>query len=561
MNQQNTLQQIRIGILGMTVVFLVIAFPVFADFKFGTPKNCGPTVNTAFAEGTPSISGNGLTLYFGDAPWKPVPGGHGGVDIRIATRIALDQPWDSVTNPGSPLNTPHSDGSPNISFDGLSLFFSSDRPGGRGDMDLWVSTRPSLNSTWNAPVNLGATVNSSHFEAMPCISNDGLALYFYSSGRPDGLGSGDLWVTRRSSPSETWGPPENLGPNINSPEDDGWPCLLADGLTLIFNSNRPGGLGSYDLHASTRATADEQWRPSFNLGKAVNSPDNDGAPSVSADGQCLLLHSARPGGQGDLDLWQTPIVPVVDFNNDDQVDAKDLCILVNHWHSSDPLCDIGPTPWGDGIVDFQDLKVLSEYLEAGFGRIAHWKLDETEGDVAYDSIGLDNANVHGEAAWRPDAGAVDGALELDGVDDYIAPMLILNPMDRPFRIIAWVKGGAPGQVIASQTADEFRPGSAYLAADPDNGTLLTGMMLSNMPLDSDVAITDDEWHEVGFEWDGERRHLMVNDEEVAVDEVTLPALDYTGYLNIGTGPDTEPGSFWSGLIDDVRVYEKGGGSQ
>ena len=83
------------------------------------------------------------------------------------------------------------------------------------------------------------------------------------------------------------------------------------------------------------------------------------------------------------------------------------------------------------------------------------------------------------------------------------------------------------------------------------------MMFSSMPLDSDVVITDNEWHEVGLEWDGQRRHLLVDGAEAAVDAVTLPALDGKGYLNIGTGKDMEAGSFWSGLIDDVRVYQKG----
>jgi len=208
-------------------------------------------------------------------------------------------------------------------------------------------------------------------------------------------------------------------------------------------------------------------------------------------------------------------------------------------------------------VDFQDLRVLSEYLEPGFGRIAHWKLDETEGDIAYDSIGLDHANVHGAAVWQPDAGVLGGALELDGTDDYIAPMLILNPQTGPFRIFAWVKGGAPGQVIASQTPDEFMPGSACLAADSADGTLVTDLMFSDMPLDSDIVIADNEWHEVGLEWDGEHRHLQVDGVEAAVDAIPLPALDCTGYLNIGTGKAMEPASFWSGLIDDVRVYVKG----
>ncbi len=78
-----------------------------------------------------------------------------------------------------------------------------------------------------------------------------------------------------------------------------------------------------------------------------------------------------------------------------------------------------------------------------------------------------------------------------------------------------------------------------------------------MTLKSDAIITDDEWHEVGLEWDGKWRHLYVDDNEVAADDMALLGLENTGYLNIGTGKAFEDSTFWSGLIDDVRVYKQG----
>ena len=86
---------------------------------------------------------------------------------------------------------------------------------------------------------------------------------------------------------------------------------------------------------------------------------------------------------------------------------------------------------------------------------------------------------------------------------------------------------------------------------------MTTAVLSPLPLRSDVVITDGEWHEVGLDWDGGYRHLYVDDIEVAVDGMKLPGLVNTGWLNIGTGKAFESGSFWSGLMDDVRVYEQG----
>ncbi|MHC4681891.1 MAG: Kelch repeat-containing protein, partial [Planctomycetota bacterium] len=110
---------------------------------------------------------------------------------------------------------------------------------------------------------------------------------------------------------------------------------------------------------------------------------------------------------------------VVDFNGDGIVDCADMCIMIDHWHTDYPLCDIAPEPFGDGIVDAQDLVVLAEHLFTYPGAVAYWKLDETEGDIAYDSAAVNDAVVIGSPLWLPTGGMVDGAILLDGVDDSI----------------------------------------------------------------------------------------------------------------------------------------------
>jgi len=560
MNRNRRTREVFVDALLIITALLLSGKNSKADFVFGQPVELGPFVNTQYGDVAPSISTDGLSLYFCDFPFDVSPDGHGGQDLWVVTRTTIGAPWKQRMNLGPILNTAFHDGTPSISSDGLTLYFSSTRPEGEGSWDIWFATRLSKSDPWGAPKNLGPTVNSQYSETFPCISADGLELYFseWEDPRPGGHGSLDIWVTKRNSKKAPWGLPINLGPMINSSSADITPCISPDGLRLFFYSARSGGHGASDIWVATRRTKDDPWGTLVNLGAPINTSSSDDCPSISNDGSILYFSSRRPGGQGGYDLWQASIEPIVDFNGDSKVDARDMSILVDHWHSSDPLCDIGPNPMGDGIVDFQDLKVLTEYIEPGFGRIAHWTLDETEGDIAYDSVGSDHANVHGEAVWQPDAGVLAGALEFDGEDDYVAPMTSLNPQGNPFRILTWVRGGAPGQVIASQTPDEFTPGGTYLKADPSDGTLVTELLLANMPLDSGIVVTDSEWHEVGIEWDGQRRHLLVNGEEVAVDEVPLPGLPVTGYLNIGTGPNNEPGSFWSGLLDDVRVYEKGG---
>lgn len=532
------------------VVVLTLAQASKADFTFGTPVEV-PNVNCSVTDACPSLSADGLTLIF----VRDLPNGDLVGDLWMATRATVDDNWDAPIKLSSTVNSSADETCPSLFAHGRSLFFSSfvgtPRPGGHGEGDIWVITRTSVSDPWGAPANLGPPVNTWSSDVCPFIWGDGCTLLF-SSNRAGGAGGWDLWKTTRETTDDNWDTPVPLE-NVNSSGHETFSAMSPDGRILLFQR---GARGTSDLWMATRKSIDEP----FGLPVRVPAPINylgydDSDPHFSADGSTLYFCSNRAGGSGGYDLWQAPILPIVDFNGDGLVDARDMAIMVDQWHTSESLCDIGPTPWGDGIVDVKDLIVLSEYLEPGFGRIAHWRLDETEGDIAYDSIGHDHASVHGDAVWQPDAGKTAGALEFDGVDDYVAPMCILNPADGPFRVFAWIRGGAPGQVIASQTLTEFGVGSTYLAADPTAGTFMTEAVLP-MPLKSDVIITDGEWHEVGLEWDGDYRHLFVDDKEVAVDDIVLPDMENTGWLNIGTGMNADSGTFWSGLIDDVRIYRK-----
>ncbi len=328
-----------------------------ADFTIGTPTNLGPVINSSSGAAGPSISADGLSLFF----CSKRPGGSGDADLWVTTRATFFDPWGTPVNLGPIVNSPYEDGMPSISADGLALFFNSKRPGGYGDCDLWVTTRETTEDDWGSPVNLGSTINSSQFEACPSISTDGLMLFF-ASDRPGGSGRVGLWATTRSTVSDPWGPPVNLGPTVNSLYVDNPPSISDDGLSLFFGSDRPGGFGSLDIWVTTRETTDDDWSAPVNLGPTVNSSAMDYASSISADGSTLFFTSYRSGGYAGYDLWQVKILPVVDLNGDGIVDSADMCIIVDHWGTDEPLCDIGPMPWGDGIVDVQDLIVLAEHL-------------------------------------------------------------------------------------------------------------------------------------------------------------------------------------------------------
>jgi hypothetical protein len=255
-------------------------------------------------------------------------------------------------------------------------------------------------------------------------------------------------------------------------------------------------------------------------------------------------------------MWQVPVIPIVDLNGDGIVDSTDMCIMVDHWCENYFLCDIGPTPLGDGIVDVQDLIVLSEYFFEDINDstlIAHWALDETEGMVVVDSAGDSNGYALGDPVWQPEGGLVDGALQFDGVDDYVITGATPNPADDLFSILAWIKGGLPGQVVIAQ---QFS--ANCLLADPTEGNLMTELTSpgrSGKPLQSYTNITDDEWHRIGLTWDGSYRTLYVDSIAVAQDEQDGLEGTYGG-LHIGAGKAMEPGTFWSGLIDDVRIYNR-----
>jgi len=219
-------------------------------------------------------------------------------------RANADFTFGTPTDIGPTVNSSYADGEPHVSIDCLELYFNSTRPGGYGDWDIWVAKRQTANDDWGKAVNLGSLVNSVTTDAFPCLSADGLLLYFCSR-RPGGSGGFDIWVASRATPNDAWGEPVNLGPPVNSPYDDAWCCISTDGLELYLSghtTNQPGGYGGRDLWVSRRFTMDDPWGEPVNLGPLVNGASNDCAPSISGDGLMLFFDSDRPGGSGGRDI-------------------------------------------------------------------------------------------------------------------------------------------------------------------------------------------------------------------------------------------------------------------
>jgi WD40 repeat protein len=267
-----------------------------------------PMFNTAFLDGCPFTSRDGKTFYMASNR----PGGLGGIDIWVATRESARDPWGAPVNVGAPVNSAANDFCPTIARDGHLFYFVSNRAGGCGGDDIYV-TRLRDDNGFDAPENVGCQVNSAANEASPFPIPEpasGPVLYF-SSTRAGGFapdapgavaGDADLYV------SESHGgvfEPASLVPGANSAFNDGQPNVRRDALEIFFFSNRTGTLGGNDIYAASRAKATDPWSTPINLGPNVNSVVDDTRPSISWDGTTLYLGSPRLGGEGSSDIYVT----------------------------------------------------------------------------------------------------------------------------------------------------------------------------------------------------------------------------------------------------------------
>lgn len=271
--------------------------------EWSAPVNLGPVVNTPVRDDNPTISADGLSLYFG----SDRPGGQGSTDVWVTRRASPNSPWGPPVNLGPPVNTAFVDGAPSLSPDGHVLFIHSNRPGGAGLFDIWVTHRSGSKDEedWETPVNLGPDVNTSDDEQGPeyVVSDGGGALYFNRGIQAAQLS--DLYRAEVRRDGSTEGPAQPVT-ELNAPAfNDAAPTLRADAREILFWSQRPGGLGGADIWVSTRQSANHPWSPPQNAGPPLNTPVGDFHPELTQDARTLFFASARPGGVGGLDLWMS----------------------------------------------------------------------------------------------------------------------------------------------------------------------------------------------------------------------------------------------------------------
>jgi hypothetical protein len=309
--QSRTMTLIAFAILALTAA---TAFAASGDYGPWSPAvrveaaGADSAFNGPSLDGCPFVSRDGKTFYMASNR----PGGLGGIDIWVARRSSADDPWGAPENLGAPVNSTANDFCPTIDRNDHTLFFVSNRAGGCGGADIYVTRqRP---DGWDAPSNVGCTVNSSADEASPFPlpePGSGKVLYF-SSVRPGGfaadapgsaVGDSDVYVSERHDGA--YGPAA-LVPGVNTAFEDGQPNLRRDGREMFFFSNRPGTLGMADIYSATRASTSDAWSEPVNLGGAVNSANGaETRPSLSWDGTTLYFGSTRPGGDGSADHYVT----------------------------------------------------------------------------------------------------------------------------------------------------------------------------------------------------------------------------------------------------------------
>ena len=280
----------------------------YSDWGPVVNLGCG-TVNSASDDQGPAVSKKGLSLYFGSN--RAAPDAFGGFDLYVAQRASKHEAWGEPRNLGPVVNSTGIDNIPSFTRDGHWMFFNSDRAGGVGGVDMWVSYRAHVHDdfAWEMPFNLGPGVNTAGFDAGAIYfenKNGGRPLLFFGSGPAQA--TSDIWVAELQRDG-TFGNKE-LVEELSTPQADQRPSVRFDGLEVIFFSNRTGstpgptGVPSSDLWVATRESVHESWGTPANLGPVVNTPSNEITPYISPDGETLFFASNR-GECGGNDLYMT----------------------------------------------------------------------------------------------------------------------------------------------------------------------------------------------------------------------------------------------------------------
>lgn len=262
-------------------------------------ENLGPVINSNFPDYAPVISADEAILIFTSRRDDTKGGGRDPEDNLFFEDIYIsykqNESWTSPAKISEAVNSDSHDASVGLSADGQTLFIYRDVNNG----DLF-STRL-IGSEWIEPAPLGKTINTKYWEPSITISGDGNIIYF-SSDMPGGFGGKDIYVSKKLPGTFGYGKPLNLGKVINTADDEDGPFIHPDGKTLYFSSKGHYSMGGYDIF-KTEIDSTNIWSEPENLNPPINTPEDDIYFVLSADGKHGYYASARPGGFGDKDIY------------------------------------------------------------------------------------------------------------------------------------------------------------------------------------------------------------------------------------------------------------------
>jgi outer membrane protein OmpA-like peptidoglycan-associated protein len=260
-------------------------------------ENAGMNINSTFDDYAPVVSADGRTMIFTTNRVDTTKTKTGFEDIYLSKREDEDEEWGVPKKIGGNINKGFHDAAASLSPDGKTLFLYYDLNNG----DIYSSTLDDKGE-WGKPVPLNGNINTKLFrETSATLSADGTKLYF-SSSRPGGKGNLDIYVSTKDATTGQWGKAVSIGDVINTFGDEDSPFIHPDGVTLYFSSDGHNGMGSSDIFKSTFEGG--KWQKPQNLGYPLNSIEYDGFFHISDDKRTAYYATKRKHGVGGYDILQ-----------------------------------------------------------------------------------------------------------------------------------------------------------------------------------------------------------------------------------------------------------------
>jgi hypothetical protein len=286
-------------------------------------------VNSKYDDKNPCVTADGKKIVFTtrrpETTGDPVDVEGDGKFFENIYMVSLDSTgnFGHAVNAGNSVNTKGHDACTSISPDGRQLFIYKNDMNDRKAVGGNIFVSKNLNGKWKTPEPLGKPINTTYWEGGACISPDGKRCFF-TSERNGGFGHSDIWMSEKVD-KNTWGPPVNLGADVNSSYDEAGMFLAPDGKTLFFCSNGPASMGGYDIFKTTFENG--KWTKPVNIGYPINSASKEGQFSVSADARYAYFSSDRKGGIGESDIYMVDLADYAILEKDGKRTENGLCIL------------------------------------------------------------------------------------------------------------------------------------------------------------------------------------------------------------------------------------------